>query len=313
MRRRRDDAGTAIVSLVVFSGKDNPRRVAVDDVDDRWTPQSLFDELNAVHGFTVDVAASAANAKCTRFHTRDDDGIAQSWADEVVWCNPPYSNLLPWVVKARAETTSGTCRCVVMLIPANRTEQRFWQDHIEPYRDRPGSGVSTEFRRGRDKFYSPTARASRNPPFGCVIITFSRPGAVGDGGGAMIDEVESGQKGAARLRANGDPKKKYLASRRPSSTDDADRWVDYRTCCFVAVADAVVAGEPLDLVRWFADEHDAALERMRALGQGARFGFLRDLPAGVWPMSGFHVEAEKNNATQYELDGAKRRAGGGTP
>jgi phage N-6-adenine-methyltransferase len=54
------------------------------------TPQDFFDKLNAVHHFTLDPCATAANAKCKKFYTREQDGLAQSWANEIVFMNPPY-------------------------------------------------------------------------------------------------------------------------------------------------------------------------------------------------------------------------------
>src|ERR1041384_6738974 len=47
---------------------------------DLWaTPQSLFDELNAEFGFTLDVCALPENAKCAAFFTPEIDGLAQEW------------------------------------------------------------------------------------------------------------------------------------------------------------------------------------------------------------------------------------------
>ena len=43
------------------------------------TPQNLFDELNAEFNFTLDPCALPDNAKCARYYTPEDDGLAQSW------------------------------------------------------------------------------------------------------------------------------------------------------------------------------------------------------------------------------------------
>ena len=40
-------------------------------------PRWLFDELDAKFGFTLDVCATAENAKCERYFTRADDGHAR--------------------------------------------------------------------------------------------------------------------------------------------------------------------------------------------------------------------------------------------
>lgn len=53
------------------------------------TPQDLFDKLDAEFGFTLDVCAQPFNAKCKKFFTPDDDGLAQDWGGETAFCCPP--------------------------------------------------------------------------------------------------------------------------------------------------------------------------------------------------------------------------------
>jgi len=61
---------------------------------DVWaTPQSLFDELNAEFGFTLDVCALRENAKCDRHFTPEVDGLSQAWTG-VCWMNPPYGRTI---------------------------------------------------------------------------------------------------------------------------------------------------------------------------------------------------------------------------
>ena len=65
------------------------------------TPARLFHVLNREFGFTLDVAASAENAQCKRYFTIQENGLAQSWAGETCWMNPPYGPDLPrWMRKA---------------------------------------------------------------------------------------------------------------------------------------------------------------------------------------------------------------------
>ena len=52
------------------------------------TPPEVYEPLNREFGFTLDVAATPDNAKCPRYYTREDDGLAQPW-DGVCWMNPP--------------------------------------------------------------------------------------------------------------------------------------------------------------------------------------------------------------------------------
>lgn len=156
-----------------FQGHQQTNGGGRDNVDTRLTPRKLWNRWNEQYGpFTLDAAASERNAKCAKFFTIVDDGLLQSWAGETVWCNPPYTDIGPWVIKARQETLIGRCRRVVMLLPANRTEQRWWQNHIEPIRDR-GIGVKTHFINGRIAFgKEDDPDWSKSPPFGCVLIVF---------------------------------------------------------------------------------------------------------------------------------------------
>ena len=43
------------------------------------TPQQFFDELNKEFGFDLDPCALPSNAKCDRFFTPEEDGLAQNW------------------------------------------------------------------------------------------------------------------------------------------------------------------------------------------------------------------------------------------
>lgn len=165
------------MSLVGLEARNHPQqtgaRGAVVDVDDRATTLDVFEPLRDRFAFTVDVAASERNAKLPRFFSVDDDGFAQPWGGERVWCNPPYSDIRPWVEKAWAESAE----IVAMLLPANRTEQGWWQDLVEPYRDRPGSPLTTEFIRGRLRFIAPGADSvgsDERPPFGNVLLLWNR-------------------------------------------------------------------------------------------------------------------------------------------
>lgn len=166
------------MSLVGFKITNHPQQVAKrganDKVDERITPAWLFDAYNARFNFTLDAAASSSNAKTAAFFDLESDGLIQPWAPHAVWCNPPYSNLGAWVEKAHAEFKAG-CPAIVMLLPANRTEQVWWQDHVEPYRDKAGSRIKTEFLRRRFNFGVPGNEEGKyhsSPPFGCVALVF---------------------------------------------------------------------------------------------------------------------------------------------
>jgi phage N-6-adenine-methyltransferase len=143
-------------------------------VDDRALPAADFAKLNERFRFTVDAAASQENRKLQKFYTEENCGLQASWAGERVYCNPPYSDIEPWCVKAWSETK---CELVVLLLPANRTEQGWWQRQIEPKRDRALSPLTTEFLSGRLRFLKPgqvEIGPNERPPFGIVLCIWER-------------------------------------------------------------------------------------------------------------------------------------------
>jgi len=164
-----------------YKALNHPQQVAKrgsrPEVDDRATDPAVFAWLHARFGFTVDAAASEGNARLPRFWTAADDALAQPWAGERIWCNPPYSspNLSVWTDKARAEHAAG-CPLIVMIVPANRTDQGWWQRNVEPHRDR-GSGLRTEFLPGRIRFIAPgrdRIGPHERPTFGCVLLIWEQ-------------------------------------------------------------------------------------------------------------------------------------------
>lgn len=160
------------MSLVGFKAQNHrqqvSRRGAKPEVDNLETPWEFFTPLQERFGFTLDAAALPHNAKCDRFYTPEDDGLAQSWAGERVWCNPPYSNIEPWAEKARMEVDA---ELVVLLLPANRTEQGWWQRQVEPFR--LTGALRVEFLPGRLRFIKhghERVEPNQRPPFGCCLL-----------------------------------------------------------------------------------------------------------------------------------------------
>lgn len=149
-----------------------------DEKNNRFTPRDLLAELHQEFGFTVD-AAGHPDAPATeiigRIWTVHDDGLEQSWDDEVPFWNPPFNDLPDWVEKAHNEAERG-CRRSVGLMPSVRTEQPFWQAFIEPYRpDRGGSGVRVRFldrRRSYGNPSDPEGKGSGSPGWGTAIVIF---------------------------------------------------------------------------------------------------------------------------------------------
>lgn len=134
-------------------------RVFFSSASDMWeTPQELFDSLDSVFHFDLDVCAVPENAKCENFFSPDQDGLAMPWYG-TCWCNPPYGRLVGrWVKKAFDSYLEGCS--VVMLLPS-RTDTRWFHDYIYGIAD-------IYFLRGRLKF-----GGSKSPaPFPSMVVVF---------------------------------------------------------------------------------------------------------------------------------------------
>ena len=143
------------------------------------TPQYLFDHLHSIYRFTIDLAATAENAKLQRFYTKEQDSLAQDWTGERGFLNPPYGRLIgKFVAKAHAETLKCSTLTVVLLIPA-RTDTKWWHAHC--------ALGEVRFIKGRLKFENPALpswRADGNfklspAPFPSAIVVFGAKARTG--------------------------------------------------------------------------------------------------------------------------------------
>ena len=142
----------------------NKKALMSSDRMDWGTPVELFEQLDAIFGFTLDVCASRENAKAPIYITEKQDGLATSWVDifqpVVAWMNPPYGRALPaWIEKAHQEAQEGAT--VVALVPS-RTDTRWFQTMWK--------AEALIFIQGRITFQGATAGA----PFPSVIAVFGR-------------------------------------------------------------------------------------------------------------------------------------------
>ena len=124
------------------------------------TPLAFYSQLNDEFNFTLDPCATEENHKCKRFYTKKQDGLSQSWENEVVFCNPPYGReIYKWVKKASEESRNNNA-LVVMLIPA-RTDTKWFHEYIY-------NKIDIRFLPGRLKF----GNAINPAPFPCMICIF---------------------------------------------------------------------------------------------------------------------------------------------
>jgi site-specific DNA-methyltransferase (adenine-specific) len=78
------------------------------------TPRHVYAALDAEFRFDLD--------PCPLSEAPLLDGLSESWAGRRVFCNPPYSDIRPWLARAREAAVA------VYLVPA-KTDTIWWHDH----------------------------------------------------------------------------------------------------------------------------------------------------------------------------------------
>ena len=109
-----------------------PRSDDHDGAGDEWyTPPEVVRAVASLRG-GIDLDPCSAPGSLVgarhRIDVRDGgDGLRDPWpGDGLAFCNPPYSDVSPWLERCRAAAIT---RPVVMLIPM-RPETRAWWGHV---------------------------------------------------------------------------------------------------------------------------------------------------------------------------------------
>ena len=128
---------------------------------DWGTPPEFFARLHEEFSFTLDVCAHEDNAKLDRYLSPAVDALAQPWAPERCFMNPPYGRAITgkWIAKARLESERGAL--VVCLIPA-RTDTSYWHEHVM-------RAAEVRLVRGRLRFEG----ADDAAPFPSAVVIFT--------------------------------------------------------------------------------------------------------------------------------------------
>jgi len=117
------------------------------------TPPQIFDPLNTEYRFTMDGASEPGNGLLPKSSTADDP---LSWAGERVFCNPPWSNIAPFLEKAPEAEVA------VFLVPA-RTNARWFHRALE-------LGARPRYFKPKPKFVG----APHVSPVDCVLLIFDK-------------------------------------------------------------------------------------------------------------------------------------------
>ena len=125
------------------------------------TPQWFFETLHQEFGFSLDPCSTHSNAKCRKHFTRAEDGLKKSWADEVVFMNPPYGREIAlWMSKADSPAHDERATLICM-VPA-RTDTHGWHRYAMKHEIR--------LLRGRLQF----GGSANAAPFRCAIVVMQQ-------------------------------------------------------------------------------------------------------------------------------------------
>lgn len=129
-------------------------RVVFSSASDEWaTPAETYAALDAEFHFADDACPLGGSV----------NGLMREWASPC-FCNPPYSNIAPWLEKAMLESKAG--KTVVMLIPS-RTDTRWWHAYVM-------KASEIRFIKGRLKFNG----AKNGAPFPSAVVVFNHNSGV---------------------------------------------------------------------------------------------------------------------------------------
>lgn len=132
---------------------------------EEWpTPFDFFAVLDAEFNFTLDPCATMQNAKCRKFFTRENDGLKQTWGNDVVFCNPPYGRRMrEWARKCYDASQKGA---TVVMLAHSRTDTRWFHDWVY-------GKAELRFVKGRLRF----GDGKQSAPFPSLIAIY-RPRAI---------------------------------------------------------------------------------------------------------------------------------------
>jgi hypothetical protein len=124
-----------------------------------WTtPDSIFGPLHDEYNFTLDGASEPGNGLLPHASTAKQP---LCWEGERVFCNPPWSNIPPFIEQAALADLA------VLLVPA-RTNARWFHRALD-------LGATVRYFLGRPSFGSgPEGQKGHNSPVDCVLLVFDR-------------------------------------------------------------------------------------------------------------------------------------------
>ena len=136
------------------------------DRDSRFTPADFMEHIYAAFGsIDLDPCAhrlSPVEAKRRIMLEEGGDGLTDTWSGDLVYLNPPYSQLLVWLRRAHEQWQQGNVKTVVCLIPV-RTDSAWFHDTLS-------NDADIFLVQGRVKFLDTNGKG-QHTPFSLMVLT----------------------------------------------------------------------------------------------------------------------------------------------
>ena len=157
------------------------------EIKDLWsTPQFVFDFYNGIYNYGVDLCADDKNHKCDLYITEEMNALDMETTlstlnlcgvnDRNIWCNPPYSDVTPWVDLC-IELSKRLGVSVSILIPADTS--------VKWFRKAWDNASIVDFINGRLSFINAaTGKPVNGNNKGSVVFTF------GNGAGRSVTLID---------------------------------------------------------------------------------------------------------------------------
>lgn len=116
--------------------------------DERATPQFLYDELDAEFHFDCDIASAWDNYKHPNHYSLPHiNAFGEDWVG-ANFCNPPYSNIAPWLKYGREQVEKHNSM-IVFILPSDTSTKWFhnWIWDKTKHQPRPGIQIRHPDRR----------------------------------------------------------------------------------------------------------------------------------------------------------------------
>lgn len=115
--------------------KNSTSTTKLSEKNSAQTPCWFVDSLESYLGrdFTFDVCANKETAKCVGYYSLDeqgDDALKLPW-DTINFCNPPFSEITPFIEKAISEAKLGKSTAMIFPAVSETAYSRLAFDHAD--------------------------------------------------------------------------------------------------------------------------------------------------------------------------------------